>query len=202
MFAAGKNVIIVGGGDTGNDCTATSIRQGAKSVIQLEMMPCPPSERAESNPWPEWPKTLKTDYGQEEAIALFGHDPRIYETTVKSVETKKDGSIKSVTTVKVRFENRKMVEVEGSEKTYPCDMLLIAAGFVGCEDYTAEAFNIKRTQRNVAETAEGKYATSVPGVFAAGDMRRGQSLVVWGIVEGRSAAREVDEYLMGYSGLA
>ena len=202
MFAAGKNVIIVGGGDTGNDCTATSIRQGAKSVIQLEMMPCPPSERAESNPWPEWPKTLKTDYGQEEAIALFGHDPRIYETTVKSVETKKDGLIKSVTTVKVRFENRKMVEVEGSEKTYPCDMLLIAAGFVGCEDYTAEAFNIKRTQRNVAETAEGKYATSVPGVFAAGDMRRGQSLVVWGIVEGRSAAREVDEYLMGYSGLA
>ena len=200
-YAYGKHVVIVGGGDTGNDCLATSIRQGAKSVLQLEMMPCPPVERAASNPWPEWPKTLKTDYGQEEAIALFGDDPRIYETTVKSVETKKDGGIKAITTVQVSFAAGKMTEVAGSEKTYPCDMLLIAAGFLGAEDYVPEAFGVKETNRSVIETAEGSYKTSVPGVFTAGDMHRGQSLVVWGIVEGRGAAKEVDEYLMGYSAL-
>lgn len=201
-FACGKNVIIVGGGDTGNDCVATAIRQGAKSVLQLEMMPEPPKERAKDNPWPEWPKVLKTDYGQEEAIALFGKDPRIYETTVKSIAVKKNGDLKSVTTVRVTFEGRTMKEVEGSEKTYPCDLLLIAAGFTGAEPLAPKDFGLKMTGRNVVETAEGSYATNVPGVFAAGDMHRGQSLVVWGIVEGRSAAKEVDEYLMGYTGLA
>ena len=145
--------------------------------------------------------TTETDYGQEEAIALFGDDPRIYETTVKSVETKKDGGIKAITTVQVSFAAGKMTEVAGSEKTYPCDMLLIAAGFLGAEDYVPEAFGVKETNRSVIETAEGSYKTSVPGVFTAGDMHRGQSLVVWGIVEGRGAAKEVDEYLMGYSAL-
>ncbi len=198
-FARGKNVIIVGGGDTGNDCVATCIRQGAKSVIQLEMMPCPPEERAENNPWPEWPKTLKTDYGQQEAIALFGHDPRIYNTTVKSVETKKDGALKSVTTVQVAFVDGKLTEVAGTEKTYPCDMLLIAAGFLGAEDYIKESFGVNTTARSVVETAPEKYQTSVEGIFTAGDVHRGQSLVVWGIFEGRSCAKEVDEYLMGYS---
>ena len=201
-YAYGKHVIIVGGGDTGNDCCGTAIRQGAKSVLQLEMMPKPPVERSQDNPWPEWPKTLKTDYGQEEAIALFGKDPRVYETTVKSVETKKNGDIKSVTTVQVRFENRKMVEVEGSEKTYPCDMLLIAAGFLGAEEAVPKAFGLKMTERHVVATEADHYETSVPGVFTAGDMHRGQSLVVWGIVEGRQCAKEVDEYLMGYSSLA
>lgn len=201
LFAAGKDVIIVGGGDTGNDCVATAIRQGAKSVLQLEMMPEPPEERRPDNPWPEWPLVKKTDYGQEEAIALFGHDPRIYETTVKSVERKKNGALKSVTTVRVRFENRKMIEIEGSEKTYPCELLLIAAGFTGCEKYVPEAFGVKETERNVISTQPEHYATNVDGVFTAGDMHRGQSLVVWGIYEGRSCAREVDEYLMGYSGL-
>lgn len=126
--AKGKHVVIVGGGDTGNDCCGTAIRQGAKSVTQIEMMPEPPVERVASNPWPEWPKVLKVDYGQQEAIRVFGHDPRVYETTVKSIETKKDGSIKAVTTSKVKFENRQMVLVEGTEQKHPCELLIIAEG--------------------------------------------------------------------------
>ena len=201
--AKDKNVIIIGGGDTGNDCIGTVLRQGCRSVTAIEMMPAPPVIRAESNPWPEWPKVLKTDYGHSEAIALFGKDPRIFSTTVKELLVSK-GILRKVRTVQVRFANGKPEEVHGTEKILPCDLLLIAAGFTGCEPYTAEAFGVKRTQRGVVETAEGPehYRTCVEKVFTAGDMHRGQSLVVWNVVEGRGCAREVDEYLMGYTLLA
>lgn len=200
ISAENKNVVIVGGGDTGNDCVATCIRHGCKSVIQLEMMPCPPKERTADNPWPEWPKVLKTDYGQQEAIALYHKDPRIYETTVKELISEK-GKLKAVKTVKVTFENRKMIEAEGSEKELPCDILIIAAGFTGCEKYTPEAFHVDLTERNVVKSETGSYHTNQDKVFTAGDMHRGQSLVVWAIDEGRRCAREVDEYLMGYTNL-
>ena len=195
-----KHVVVIGGGDTGNDCVGTSIRHGCKSVTQLEMMPPPPVERAANNPWPEWPKVLKTDYGQQEAIDRFGHDPRIYETTVKELITK-NGKLTGVKTVGVKFENRKLVEVPGTERTLKCQLLLVAAGFVGCEDAAADAFGVKRTARGVVETAPDAYRTSADKVFTAGDMHRGQSLVVWAITEGRACAKEVDTFLMGYSNL-
>ena len=200
ISAKDKNVVIVGGGDTGNDCLGTCIRQGAKNVVQLEMMPEPPKERRADNPWPEWPKVLKTDYGQLEAIEQFGKDPRIYETTVKELHLKK-GKLSSITTVKVTFKDRKMEEVPGSEETIDCDLLIIAAGFLGCEDYIAEASKVSLTNRGNVDAKEGNYQTSVPKVFSAGDMRRGQSLVVWAIAEGRHCAAAVDEYLMGYTPL-
>lgn len=198
LSAKGKNVVVVGGGDTGNDCIGTVIRQGCKTVTALEMMPKPPVTRAESNPWPEWPKVLKTDYGHEEAINRFGEDPRVFETTVKKVITDKKGALKAIETVRLSWANGKPEEIPGSEKEIPCEILLIAAGFVGCENYTADSFGVKLTNRGVVETPEGAYATNVPGVFTAGDMHRGQSLVVWAIAEGRACAREVDKYLIGY----
>lgn len=200
-----KDVIILGGGDTGNDCTGTSIRLGAKSVTQIEMMPCPPTERAANNPWPQWPKVLKTDYGAEESIQKFGHDPRVYETTIKEVY-KKDGKVCGVKTVEVEFRNidgkRTLCEREGTEKELPADLILIAAGFLGAEDYTPQSFGTELSARNTVATATPEtYKTSVEKVFTAGDMHRGQSLVVWAIAEGRQCAREIDEYLMGYSNL-
>ena len=200
ISAKGKDVVIVGGGDTGNDCVGTCLRHGCRSVTQLEMMPEPPEERLPSNPWPEWPKVKKTDYGQQEAIDRFGHDPRIYETTVKELITK-NGKLTGVKTVGVKFENRKLVEVPGTERTLKCQLLLVAAGFVGCEDAAADAFGVKRTARGVVETAPDAYRTSADKVFTAGDMHRGQSLVVWAITEGRACAKEVDTFLMGYSNL-
>ena len=195
----GKHVVVVGGGDTGNDCIGTVIRLGARSVTALEMMPEPPMERAANNPWPEWPKVKKTDYGHEEAIELFGHDPRVYETTVKEFITDKNHRLTKIKTVQVKFQDGKLAEVADSEKELPCELLLIAAGFVGCEPYTAEAFGVARTNRGTVETAPNQYASSVDGVFTAGDMHRGQSLVVWAVCDGRNCAREVDEYLMGYT---
>ena len=181
------------------------IRQGCRSVTALEMMPEPPEVRREDNPWPQWPKVKKTDYGHEEAIALWGKDPRVYETTVKEYITASNGRLKQIVTVKVRFEDGKLKEVPGTEQTLRCDLLLIAAGFTGfaagftgCEAYTPEAFGVEQTSRGCVRTQSGKYQTSVPGIFTAGDMHRGQSLVVWAIAEGREAAQEVDRYLMGY----
>ena len=210
---AGKDIIVLGGGDTGNDCTGSVIRLGCKSVTQIEMMPCPPVERAENNPWPQWPKTLKTDYGAEESIAKFGHDPRIYKTTIKEVYSK-DGRVAGVKTVQVEFRmvdgQRKLCEIEGSEKDLPADLILIAAGFLGCEEYTANAFGTTLTARNTVESigdstpdlaSPNGYKTSVEKVFTAGDMHRGQSLVVWAISEGRECAAEIDQYLMGYTNL-
>ncbi|MBR1860790.1 MAG: glutamate synthase subunit beta [Lachnospiraceae bacterium] len=195
---AGKNVVVVGGGDTGNDCIGTVLRLGCKSVTAIEMMPKPPVERAASNPWPEWPKVLKTDYGHEEAIYRFGEDPRVFSTTVKEVKTGKNGGIKKIVTVGLSWDNGRPEEIPGSEKEMDCDILLIAAGFVGCENYVADAFGTGLTARGAVMTGEGKYATGVKGVFTAGDMHRGQSLVVWAIAEGRACAKEVDEYLCGY----
>ncbi len=205
ISARDKDVIIVGGGDTGNDCVGTAIRHGCRSVTQLEMMPKAPDRRADSNPWPQWPRICKTDYGQEEAIAVFGADPRRYQATVKECRTDGNGALRSVVTVglepRVEDGRRVMAEVPGSEEELPCQLLLIAAGFLGPEDYAADAFGVSRDARSNVATAAGRYSTGVDKVFAAGDMRRGQSLVVWGIAEGRAAAREVDEYLMGYTNL-
>ena len=201
----GKHVVILGGGDTGNDCTGSSIRLGAASVTQLEMMPCPPAERQPNNPWPQWPKVLKTDYGAQESIEKFGHDPRVYKTTIKEVY-QKDGKVCGIKTVQVEFKNvdgkRTLCEIEGSEKELPADLILIAAGFLGCEDYTANAFGVPLSPRNtIATSGADSYFTGTDKVFTAGDMHRGQSLVVWAIAEGRECAREIDEYLMGYSNL-
>jgi glutamate synthase (NADPH/NADH) small chain len=175
--------------------------------VQIEMMPKAPDKRAENNPWPEWPKVCKTDYGQEEAIALFGHDPRIYETTVKEFLKDKEGNLKAVKIVKLGWEKdpatgrMNMKEVPGSEEVLDADLVLIAAGFLGSESYVTEAFSVATNARTNVETKEGEYQTSVPKVFVAGDMHRGQSLVVWAIREGREVAYEVDKSLMGYSNL-
>ncbi len=205
--AKDKNVVIIGGGDTGNDCVGTVIRHGCKSVTQIEMMPKAPDTRAENNPWPEWPKVCKTDYGQEEAIAVFGHDPRIYESTVKEFVKDKNGSLKAVKTVKLAWEKEeatgRMVrkEVAGSEQTLPAEIVLIAAGVLGTQKYVSDAFKVELDGRTNVKTAAGAYETTAKNVFVAGDMHRGQSLVVWAIREGREAARAVDESLMGYSNL-
>lgn len=207
ISAKDKNVVIIGGGDTGNDCVGTSVRHGCKSVVQIEMMPKLPDERAENNPWPEWPRVCKTDYGQEEAAAVFGSDPRIYETTVKEFIKDENGSLCAVKTVKLKFETdpesgrRVPREIEGSEQVIPCELCLIAAGFLGCQSYVAEAFGVELDQRTNIKTENGKFSTNVEKVFTAGDMHIGQSLVVRAIREGRDAARAVDEYLMGYTNL-
>ena len=202
-----KNVVVIGGGDTGNDCVGTSIRQGCKSVVQIEMMPKMPDERAENNPWPQWPKISKTDYGQEEAIEVFGRDPRIYETTVKEFIKNENGELNSVKVVKVKSiinpetGRCEMQEVEGSEQVLDADIVLIAAGFIGSQSYVTDSFGVQVNDRANVATEEGKYQTSVEKVFTAGDMHRGQSLVVWAIREGREVAKAVDEYLMGYTNL-
>ncbi len=200
ISAKDKHVVIVGGGDTGNDCVGTCIRHGSKSITQLEMMPKPPVSRASDNPWPEWPKVLKTDYGQQEAIAVFGKDPRIFETTVKRLITK-DNKLSEIEIVKTKFENGKLIEINETAQKIPCDLLIIAAGFVGFEDYIKDTFNIETTPRNTVLTKEGSYKTNMDRVFSCGDMHRGQSLVVWAIDEGRRCAKQVDEYLMGYTNL-
>ena len=207
ISAKDKNVVIIGGGDTGNDCVGTAVRHGCKSVTQLEMMPKLPDERAESNPWPQWPRVCKTDYGQEEAIAVFGHDPRIYTTTVKEFIKDDKGALTAVKTVKLEFvtdekSGRKVPkEIEGSEEILPCELCLIAAGFLGCQSYVAEAFGAELDRRTNIKTETGSHATNIPKVFTAGDMHIGQSLVVRAIREGRDAAAETDRYLMGYTNL-
>ena len=203
----GKTVMVIGGGDTGNDCVGTSIRLGAKNVIQLEMMPKAPDERAANNPWPQWPRVCKTDYGQEEAIAKFGHDPRIYTTTVSEFIKNKNGELVQANLVKLQSKKDEtsgrmmMVPIEGSEEIINVDIVLIAAGFLGSQKYVTDAFKVNINGRTNVDTAPGKYQTSVPNVFTAGDMHRGQSLVVWAIREGREAAKAVDESLMGYTNL-
>ena len=207
VSAKGKHVLVIGGGDTGNDCVGTAIRLGAKSVTQLEMMPKPSVERTPNNPWPEWPRVLKTDYGQEEAIAVFGHDPRVYQTTVKEFIKDKNGNVKKAVIVKLESKKDEksgrmmMVPIEGSEETIDAQLVLIAAGFLGSQKYVTDAFQTALNPRTNVLTAEGGYETSVPGVFTAGDMHRGQSLVVWAIQEGRQAAKAVDQSLMGYTNL-
>ena len=206
-LAKDKHVLVIGGGDTGNDCVGTSMRLGAKSVMQLEMMPKPPERRTDSNPWPQWPRVLKTDYGQEEAIAVFGHDPRVYQTTVTEFIKDKKGNVSKAKIVKLKSEKdaktgrMQMVPVEGSEELISADLVLISAGFLGSQKYVTDAFKIALDERTNVQTKAGSYETSVPRIFTAGDMHRGQSLVVWAIREGREAAKAVDESLMGYTNL-
>ena len=205
--AKGKKVMVIGGGDTGNDCVGTSIRLGAASVLQLEMMPKAPDTRAANNPWPEWPRVCKTDYGQEEAIAVFGHDPRVYQTTVTEFIKNKKGEVCQAKLVKLQGQKdektgrMRMVPVEGSEYVVDVDLVLIAAGFLGSQKYVTDAFQVELDGRTNVKTEPGDYQTSVPKVFTAGDMHRGQSLVVWAIREGREAAKAVDKSLMGYTNL-
>ncbi len=207
ISARDKHVVVIGGGDTGNDCVGTVIRQGCASVVQLEMMPKLPDQRSEDNTWPEWPMVCKTDYGQEEAKAVFGSDPRVYQTTVKEFVKDGEGKVCKVITVQAAFETdpetgRKVMKpVEGSEKELLADLVLIAAGFLGSQTYVAEAFGVELDERGNVAVNENSHQTSADRVFAAGDMRRGQSLVVWAIREGRQAAKEVDLSLMGYTNL-
>ena len=200
LSAKDKDVIVIGGGDTGNDCVGTCVRHGAKSVLQLEMMPKLPDHRTDDNPWPEWPRICKTDYGQEEAAAVYGADPRVYQTTVKEFLKDENGDLRGAVLVRLeRGRDGRMISVEGSETEVAAQLVLISAGFLGSESYVTEAFGVDTDARsNVA--AQG-HRTSAEKVYTAGDMHIGQSLVVRAIREGIDCAREVDEDLMGYSNL-
>lgn len=206
ISAKGKNVVVIGGGDTGTDCVATSMRHECKSLVQLEIMGKPPENRAADNPWPQWPKVYKMDYGQEEAAMLFGADPRKYLVTAKKFVGDANGQVKEVHIVSVewvkdangRFGPK---EIAGSEKILPAELVLLAMGFLGPEDTVLKGLGVAQDERSNAKAEHGKFLTNIKGVFAAGDMRRGQSLVVWAINEGRGAARAVDEYLMGSTDL-
>jgi glutamate synthase (NADPH/NADH) small chain len=206
ITANGKDVVIIGGGDTGTDCVGTSLRHGCNSVTQLEIMAKPPLTRAANNPWPEWPKTYKMDYGQEEAAARFGDDPRVYLTTATHFEGDENGNVKAVHVVNVEWKkdekgNFGPQKIPGTEKVLPAQLVLLAMGFLGPEQPLLDALNVERDLRSNIKAEHEKYTTSLPGVFAAGDCRRGQSLVVWAFNEGRGAARECDRFLMGQTDL-
>ena len=200
--AKGSDVVIIGGGDTGTDCVGTSLRHGCSSVVQVEILPKPPAVRQSDNPWPEWPKVYKMDYGQEEAAAKFGNDPRVYSTTATKFEGDEKGHVKAVHTVEVEWAKNERgqiapKQIPGTERILPARLVLLAMGFLGPEQPLLEAFGLERDERTNIRAEYGNYQTSIPGVFAAGDCRRGQSLVVWAFNEGRQAARECDRYLMG-----
>jgi glutamate synthase (NADPH/NADH) small chain len=202
VSAEGKDVIVIGGGDTGTDCVGTSLRHNCKSLMQLEILGRPPETRQADNPWPEWPKVYSLDYGQEEYKSIYGHDPRKYLVTAKRFIGDEDGNVKEIETVQVewvkdangRFGPR---EILGTEQTHPAQLVLLAMGFLGPDDSLLASLDVVRDERSNVKADYGKFATSLPGVFAAGDVRRGQSLVVWAINEGRGAARECDRFLMG-----
>jgi glutamate synthase (NADPH/NADH) small chain len=204
--ATDKDVIVIGGGDTGTDCVGTAMRHGCKSLVQVEILPKPPQERAKDNPWPEWPKVYRLDYGQEEAAARFGADPRVYLTTATKFEGNAHGHVKGVHTVQVLWERNDKGQfiprnVPGTEKVLPAQLVLLAMGFLGPEQPLLDALGIERDARTNAKAEFEKYNTNTKGVFACVDCRRGQSLVVWAFNEGRGAARECDRYLMGYTDL-
>ncbi len=206
ISASGRNVIVIGGGDTGNDCLGTSMRHGCASLTNFELMPKPPAERNDEMPWPTFARTYKIDYGHEEAAAVFGEDPRQYSILTKEFIGDGEGNVKAVRTVRVEWikepgSRPRFEEIPGSEEEWPADLVLLAMGFLGPEDYIAEELNVERDERSNLRAEFGQFATSVPGLFATGDARRGQSLVVWAIKEGRGAAREVDRYLMGRTNL-
>jgi glutamate synthase (NADPH/NADH) small chain len=205
ISARHRDVVVIGGGDTGTDCVATSLRHGCCSVVQFEVLPELPPRRLPSNPWPEWPRILRTDYGQEEAIEAFGRDPREYCVQTTRFVGDGDGRVQEIHTVRVEVgrdeRGLKFTEIPGTEQRWPAQLVLLAMGFTGPERGLLEQFGVARDARSNVKAEYGRFATSVPGVFAAGDMRRGQSLVVWAINEGRGAAREVDRYLMGTTAL-
>jgi len=200
-LAKDKDVIIIGGGDTGTDCVGTSLRHGCKSVTQLEIMPQPPLERASDNPWPEWPKVYKMDYGQEEAAALQGEDPRQYLITASKFEGDNEGNVQAVHVHHIEWtsDNGRFIpkKVEGSERVLPASLVLLAMGFLGPEETLVQQLGLEQDARSNVKADYGQFTTNVEKVFAAGDMRRGQSLIVWAINEGRAAARECDRFLMG-----
>ena len=206
ISAEGKDVMVIGGGDTGTDCVGTSMRHGCQSLIQLEILPRPPQERAKDNPWPEWPKVHRMDYGQEEAAAKFGADPRVYLTTAKKFIGDAKGWVKEVLTVQIQWERNDKgqfvpKEVPGTEQARSAQLVLLAMGFLGPEQPLLDELGIQRDARTNVKAEFDQYATSLKGVFAAGDCRRGQSLVVWAFNEGRGAARECDRHLMGHTNL-
>jgi glutamate synthase (NADPH/NADH) small chain len=206
ISAKDKDVIVIGAGDTGTDCVATSMRHGCTSLTQFEILSKPPPERAPDNPWPEWSNIFRAGYGQEEATAIFGRDPREFCIMTKRFVGDEAGHVKELHTVQiewVRGSNGRQVpkEIPGTEKVWPAQLVLLSMGFLGAEDTVVDSLGVERDEHSNAKAAYGKYATSVKGVFAAGDMRRGQSLVVWAINEGRGAARECDRYLMGSTDL-
>ena len=211
ISAAGLNVIVIGGGDTGADCIGTSIRHGAASIVNFELLAPSPADRAPNNPWPEWPRVFRVDYSHAEVKARTGHDPRAYNILTKEFVTDDACRLKGVKTVEVDWSKpvaggAPFSEVEGSEKIWPADLVLLATGFVGPELAVGEMLGVATVEPRRGWTTfaaeHGKFATNVDGVFAAGDCRRGQSLVVWAINEGRGAARAIDEYLMGYTSLS
>lgn len=202
LSARGKDVIVIGGGDTGTDCVGTALRQGCRSLVQFEILPRPPQQRTPDNPWPQWPRVYKMDYGQEEAAARFGRDPRRYCVMTKAFIGNGKGRLQAVETVDLTWESngdgrRSLQELPGTKRRWPAQMVLLAMGFLGPEGDLLEQFGVEQDDRSNVRARYGDFATSVPGVFAAGDARRGQSLVVWAIREGRGAARECDGYLMG-----
>jgi glutamate synthase (NADPH/NADH) small chain len=206
ISAKDKDVVIIGGGDTGTDCAGTSIRHNCKSLVQLEILPKPPLTRDANNPWPEWPKVYRVDYGQEEAAAIFGDDPRGYLTTATRFEGDENGHVKAVHTVQVAWQKNDKgqfvpAHIPGSEQVLPAQLVLLAMGFLGPEQPLLEAIGVERDGRSNVKAEHDKYTTSIPGIFAAGDCRRGQSLVVWAFNEGRGVARECDLYLMGSTDL-
>jgi glutamate synthase (NADPH/NADH) small chain len=206
ISAEGKDVIVIGGGDTGTDCIATSIRHGCRSLINFELLTKPPADRASDNPWPEWPRVFRVDYGHEESSAKFGRDPREFELLSKEFLVDASGNLRGIKTVKVQWEKNNdsgwtMNEVPGTEKEWPAQLILLSMGFLGPEQYIAQSLGLEVDARSNFQAIHGRFATNIDGVFAAGDCRRGQSLVVWAINEGRGAARAIDLYLRGTSNL-
>ena len=197
ISAEDQHVVVIGGGDTGADCIGTSLRHGCRSLVNFELFPKPPDERAAHNPWPTWPLIFRVDYAHEESAAKFGKDPRVYLISSKEFVDGGNGRIKAVRTVDVSFNDGKFEEVPGSEREWPADLVLLAMGFLGPEYAVSDPLGLAYDKRSNYQAAYGLYQTSVDKVFAAGDCRRGQSLVVWAINEGREAAREIDRYLMG-----
>jgi glutamate synthase (NADPH/NADH) small chain len=202
LMAEGKDVIVIGGGDTGTDCVATALRHGCSSLTQFEIMAKPPLSRAPDNPWPQWPKVYKLDYGQEEALTVFGGDPRTYQIMTKEFVGDENGRLQAVRTIQIAWQSNghgrpRLEELPGTEKEWPAQLVLLAMGFLGPQQALLDQFGVERDARSNAWAEYGRFMTNAPGVFAAGDARRGQSLVVWAINEGRGAAREIDRYLMG-----
>ncbi|HKM54044.1 MAG TPA: FAD-dependent oxidoreductase, partial [Isosphaeraceae bacterium] len=201
ISAKDKDVVVLGGGDTGTDCVGTALRQGCRSLVQLEIVPRPPVGRAPDNPWPQWPKIYRLDYGQEEGKALWGEDPRQYAIQTTKFIGDESGHVKEIQTIRVEWvkdNGRAMPKnVPGSEKNIPAQLVLLALGFGGPESQLLDKLGVEKDPRTNARAEHGKFQTSISNIFAAGDMRRGQSLVVWAINEGRGAARECDRFLMG-----
>ena len=197
ISAKGKNVIVIGGGDTGTDCIGTSLRHGCKSLVNFELFPQPPQDRATNNPWPTWPKIFRVDYGHEEARIRQGEDPRVYSVSSLCFIGNEEGQLTGVRTVEVVMQEGKLENVPGTEKDWPADLVFLAMGFLGPEHGVSDPLGLEYDERSNYRAEYGQYTTNIDKVFVAGDCRRGQSLVVRAINEGREAAREIDRYLMG-----